>query len=174
MTNKPSKRVSTRAHSNRSVQTNIITATIVNSGSYNATVAASGATQTYVNLQASGDFVSFATLYREYRVTRIQVQFLDLQPGTPIPALIGMAHCGGTLAPNTVAYVQDLPNSQNVKPYQQHNLIWRPTNPAERLFVDTSSSADYGGFYFQSLGGAAVTAKWRYLIRFTVEFKDRL
>ncbi len=159
---------------NPSSQMNVSRTTIVGSGSYNSSVGSTGATLTYSYLTSLTDFASFATLFREYRVVGMEIQFLDIQPTTPIPALAGTLHSGGVLPSNALALVQDLPDSANIKPYQQHVYHWRPTNPAEKLFIDTSSTLDYGGFFFWSLGGSSVTSKWRYLIRFVVEFKDRV
>ncbi len=163
-----------RALRNPSLQPGVVRSTIVGSGSYNASVSSTGATLTFSYLTSLTDFTSFAALYRDFRVVGIEVQFMDLQPGTPVPALAGTLHSGGVLPTNALALVQDLPDSANIRPYQQHKFYWRPTNMAEKLFIDTSSTIDYGGFFFWSLGGTAVSTKWRYLVRFVVEFKDRV
>jgi hypothetical protein len=159
---------------NPSRQEGVVRTTVVRSGSYNSAVAATGASSTYLDLVASSDFTSFASLYRTFRVVAMEIQFLDLQPTSPIAAVIGTGHVGGTLVTPSVAYVQDLPDAVNVKPYQQHVLHWRPRNPSERIFLDTTTGLDYGGFFLWSLGGTAVSNKWRYLVRYVVEFKDRI
>ncbi len=163
-----------RAMRNPSMQSNVVRTTIVGSGNFNSAVGSTGATLTYSYLTGLTDFISFASLFREFRVVGIEIQFLDLQPSSPIPALAGTLHSGGVLPTNGLSLVQDLPDSVNIRPYQQHSFHWRPTNIAERLYLDTSSTVDYGGFHFWSLGGTAVTAKWRYLVRYVVEFKDRV
>ncbi len=163
-----------RAMRNPARESGVVRTTISLSGSFNALVAATGANLTYSDLTATTDFTSFASLYRDFRVIGMEFQLFDQIPASVVPALAGTLHTGGVAPASTVGIVQDTPDAQNIKPYGQHYYYWRPTNQAEKLFIDTSTTSNFGGLYFWSTGGTAVTGKWRYMVRFVVEFKDRL
>jgi len=161
---------------NPNMDPNIHRATITVSGSYNSTVAATTASFTMADVRGATDFSSFAALYKTHRVVGFEVQFFDLQPGAPVPAIIGTIHTGNSIPAISASLVQDLPNSTNIVPYKQHYLYWIGKTAYERLFWDVSagSSNDFGGLLFYSVGGSAVTNKWRFLVRAVVEFKDRI
>ncbi len=163
-----------RALRNPARESGVVRTTVSVSGSFNAVVASSGGTLKYSDLTGTTDFTNFAALYRTYRIVGIEFQIFDQNPTAVVSALAGTLHTGGVAPSATLVLVQDCPDSANIKPYGQHHYYWRPTNQAERLFMDTSSTSDYGGLYFWSLGGTAVTGKWRYLVRYVVEFKDRI
>ncbi len=163
-----------RALRNPAREAGVVRTTICLSGSFNAVIASSGASLSYSDLTGSTDFTSFAGLYKDYRVIGMEFQLFDQIPTSTVSALAGTLHTGGASVSSTLFLVQDTPDAQNIKPYGEHHYYWRPTNAAEKMFLDTSSTTNYGGLYFWSLGGTAVSGKWRYLARFVVEFKDRL
>ncbi len=163
-----------RLQRNPNQDPNIHRFTVNFAGQLNAAVAATTASNTMADVKTASDFVSVSGLYRTYRIVGMEYQFFDLQPGTAVPAVIGTLHCGGTLPSVGVSLVQDCLDATNVVPYRQHKLHWIATQPFEKLFFDTTSGNDFGGLVFYSVGGAAVTGKWRYLAKAIVEFKDRL
>ncbi len=163
-----------RALRNPAREPGVIRTTISLSGSFNSVVGSSGATLKYSDLTVTPDFTNFAALYRDFRIVGIEFQLFDQIPTSVVSAIAGTLHTGGVAPSATLALVQDCPDSANIKPYGQHHFYWRPTNQAERLFIDTSTTSDFGGLYFWSLGGTAVTGKWRYMVRYVVEFKDRV
>jgi len=162
---------------NPSMDPKIHRATITVSGSFNAAAGGTGATVTMADIRGATDYTNFSALYKTHRVVGLEVELFDLQPGSPIAAMCGTMHTGGSVGSATLALVQDLPDSANIIPYRSHYLHWIANTPAEKLFYDSGLTAtlnDFGGLFFWSLGGSVVTTKWRYLVRAVVEFKDRV
>jgi len=148
--------------------------TITVTGQLNSAAAATNASVTMPDVKAAVDYVAFTGLYRTYRIVGMEFQIFDLQPGTPVASVVGTIHSGGSLPALGVGLVQDCLDSTNIVPYRQHHFYWIASQPFEKLFFDTSVANDFGGLVFHSAGGTAVTAKWRYMVRAIVEFRDRL
>ncbi len=145
-------------------------------GTFNSTVAPSTGSFSLADVRSASDYTAFAALYKTHRIIGLEIEFVDMQPGSPVGAVIGTMHTGGQLPTLSASVVQDTLNSTTVIPYRSHYLHWIANSPFEKLFFDVGvgSLDDFGAFVLYSAGGTAVSNKWRYLARAVVEFKDRL
>lgn len=150
---------------------------------YTALLQSSGAGQitTYFvnNISAATDWASLASLYKEYRVLAIKVDYMPYNryskatSTTTTPAIIAVDRSGNTTTPSSYDELMQYSSAQKKSLEDPWSFSCKMSGTEEAQFRPTTSTAPGFGFKFYSDSLSLSTTYGRYFFYWLVQFRGR-
>ncbi len=140
---------------------------------------ASGVVASFVSTTGAStaqDFSSYSSCFAEYRVLGIRVSYL---PFTPFGASnystgnVVSVHDAALTTPGSAAAVAAAPSRKLINFGMPWSMEWRMNGVDEAGFIQTSTTANYGGIQWYATNGAVSTAYGAYTADFLIEFRGQ-